>query len=100
MNSMVVMGRGGLNGSIEVPQASQVHTFLESDVISPVTVSKGLRESQDVPHFPDTEEPSALLREEEQVGGSEEKKTEEDVTQVVLTEQRESVVVLNSVTLK
>ena len=53
-----------------------------------------------MPHFPDTEEPSALLREEEQVGGSEEKKTEEDGTQVVLTEKRESMVVFNSVTLK
>lgn len=57
-------------GSIEVPQTSQVHTFLESDVISPVTISKGLRESV-----------------EQEVSEIEHK--------VDLTEQRESLVLLS-----
>ena len=67
LTSSMVGGRVR-NGSIEVPQTSQGNTFLESDVISPVTVSKGLRESQEDHHhgvhFPDTEDASMVLREE------------------------------------
>ena len=92
-----VGARRMMNGSIEMPRLGQVHhhSFLETDVISPVTVSKGLRESQDVSHFPDTEEPSAVRAEEQREERvAEAKKVEREE---VLTEPRESVVVLNSV---